>query len=143
MQLLRDLQEIKHELSMGKKALEDLILANLADDNQVKELNNTAIQKESALEFAKSNREDSAEDIDYHEIHCEHCKFKAKSYKGLKTNMGHIHKKDAVKDIVVYKSKVYTRTICEKEFKMLEDLTRHTWAHVIKVNIDMNLFFDK
>ena len=129
---------------MKNKALEDSILANLADDNKVKVLNNTAIQEESGLEFAKeSNREDSSEDNDYHVIHCEHCKFKAKSNRGLKTHMGHIHKKDAVKDIVVYKSKVYTCAICEKEFKMLEDLTRHALAHVIKVYIDMDLFFDK
>ena len=111
-------------------------MASLADDNQIKELNNIAIQKES-------NREDSSEDNDYHNIHCEHCKFKAKSNRGLKTHMGHIHKKDAVKNIVVYKSKVYTCAICGKEFKMLEDLTRHALAHVIKVYIDMDLFFDK
>jgi hypothetical protein len=107
LQLLGDLQEIKHKLSMKTKDLEDSILATLADDNRVKDLNNTAIQKES-------NREDSSEDNDYHDIYCEHCKFKAKSNRGLKTHMGHIHKKDAVKDIVVYKSKVYTCAICEK-----------------------------
>ena len=129
---------------MKNKALEDSILANLADDNQVKELNITAILKESALEFAKeSNREDSSEDNDYHDIHFEHCKFKAKPNRGLKTHMGHIHKKDDVKDIVVYKSKVYTCAICEKEFKMLEDLTRHALAHVIKFYIYMDLFFSK
>ena len=55
---------------MKNKALEDSVLASLADDNQVKELNNTAIQKES-------NREDSSEVNHYHcdnDYHCEHCK---------------------------------------------------------------------
>ena len=51
--------------------------------------------------------------------------------------MGHIHKKYAVKDIVAYESNAFTCAICGKEFKMLEDLTRHTLAHVIKYSIDM------
>ena len=77
------------------------------------------------------------------DINCEHCKCKAKSKRGLKTHMEYIHKKDAVKDIVVYKSQVFTFAIRGKEYKMLEDLTRHALAHDIKESIDMELLFSK
>ena len=117
-QLLRDLQEIKQKLLMTNKLLMvQFWLVQL-----------TSSQTENFRIQTESNREYSTEGNESQDINCVHWR-------------NQVHKKNAVKDILVYRNKVFTCAICGKEFKMLENLTRQALAHVIKESIDLVFFF--
>ena len=85
---------------------------------------------------------------------CDFCEFKAKSRRGLKTHFGHMHK-DQKKNtgVALLSSKsdnnsltvpsklpsfqVFTCKLCEEEFLIQDESTRHAYANVILQTVDM------
>ena len=86
-------------------------------------------------------------------FNCELCEFKAKSSRGLKTLIGHMHKVNERNTEVVTGNEndtttitdgstssifqIFTCKLCGKEFQIQEDSTRHAYAYVIIHSVDM------
>ena len=132
-----DLQNIINDLKV-KLAVRDEKLPGGVND----ELKHPQVFSEKTYE---TNEKDN--------FKCELCEFKAKSSRGLKTHIGHMHKNNernielvtgtdnentSTNEAPTLSSfQFFTCKLCGKEFSIQEDSTRHAYAHVIIQSVDM------
>ena len=68
---------------------------------------------------------------------CDHCLFEAKSKRGLKTHMGHMHKDQEKTDKSPHEIEIFKCAHCEHFYNNKEELAKHGYAHCIQETIDL------
>ena len=144
---LKELLDMKEKNDELQKRIIDFKVKLAARDKELsEEVNND-------VEAPETFNEKTSEPIMKDNFKCKLCDFKAKSSRGLKTHIGHMHKYNEQNTELVTENEnentsmtevstlssfqFFTCKLCGKEFQMQEDSTRHAYAHVIIQSVDM------
>ena len=144
---LKELLDMKEKNDELQKRIIDFKVKLAARDKELsEEVNND-------VEAPETFNEKTSEPIMKDDFKCKLCDFKAKSSRGLKTHIGHMHKynerntklvtdNENVNTCIIEVSTLsnfqfFRCKLCGKEFQIQEDSTRHAYAHVIIQSVDM------